>query len=62
MDTLKQHLAMSPQAKEAFERDERARLRASERMQAYGADAEHKVAAAEDKRARRRARNLVHCS
>jgi hypothetical protein len=62
MQMLNEALAMSPAAREAFEKEERARLRDAERMDAKGAGAEERMAKAEDKRAKRRQRNLLHCS
>lgn len=62
MDMLRQNLAMSPQAREAFEKEERARWRDAERMAAKGDGAEQRVDAAEAKRRRKQQRNLVHCS
>lgn len=62
MQVLNQALAMSPAAREAFEREERSRFRDAERMLAKGDGAEERVAMAEAKRSRRRERNLLHCS
>ncbi len=62
MQALKQHLNMMPHQRETFEKEERARWRDAERMAAKGAGADDRMDAAAAKRARRAARNLVHCS
>ena len=59
MEMLKSYLDMSPTAIEAFKLLEAKREAARKRHAEYAAGAEQRIAAAEAKRARKRAKNLA---
>ena len=62
MQNLRQSLAMSPEAIEAFKKAERRRLRDMQRETLRATGADERMAKAEAKRQRRRERNLLHYS
>lgn len=64
MDTLKRCLDMSPEARKAFEKDERRHFSARPENSIPGqyVGGSERMVAADAKRAKRRARNLLHCS
>lgn len=57
MQTIREALTMTPDQREAFERDDRRRMREHDRLLVRSAGADKRISAAEAKRARRRERN-----